>query len=153
VGCKGLHCPGCGQGGGGPAALLVVLGVVLVAAIARPVVHAAEVVLEVTLITVSSVAGLAVLGGAAYGAARLHHWQARNRQTIPRPYPYRAARASGAFSAAAPRDRGPAAAPGRTAVRSPRHHPHRRKDHPMITVVIVLAVAYGLFHVGHAHAH
>jgi len=63
--CPGLHCPGCGGGGGsGASALLVLLAVIIIAAIARPVVHAAEVVLEVTLITVSSVAGLAVLGGA-----------------------------------------------------------------------------------------
>jgi hypothetical protein len=88
--CSGLHCPGCGDGGGGIAVVLVVLAVII-AAIARPVAHAAgdvlrvaAEVLEVTAITAASIAGLAVLGAAAYGARRAWRWHARNRQAITR---------------------------------------------------------------------
>jgi hypothetical protein len=78
--CPGLHCPGCGHGGGGAA--LVVLATVILAAIARPVVHAAETVLEVALIVAGAILGLAALGGTAYAAVRLRRWHARTGQAI-----------------------------------------------------------------------
>jgi hypothetical protein len=92
--CKGLHCPGCGDGGGGAAAVVLVVLAVIIAAIARPVAHAAGDVLrvlttalEVTAIAVASVLGLAALAGMAYGAALVYRWHARNRQAIPRHTP------------------------------------------------------------------
>jgi hypothetical protein len=91
--CKGLHCPGCGDGGGGILAL-VVLVLVIAAAIARPVAHAADAVLrvlvealEITGIVLASVAGLGVLAGMVYGARGLYRWRARNRQAITRHTP------------------------------------------------------------------
>jgi uncharacterized membrane protein YebE (DUF533 family) len=76
------HCP---PERGGLGAILLVLAVVVIgAAIARPVARAAEVVLEVVLITAASLAGLAVISGVAYVAWRVRRWQAVNRQAIPR---------------------------------------------------------------------
>jgi hypothetical protein len=102
--CKGLHCPGCGHGGGGLAAL-VVLAVIIIAAIARPVAHAAGAVghavleaLEITGIVLVSTAGLAVLGGMAYGAHRACRWHA-NRVTAVSFHPPVAQRGSEALSA------------------------------------------------------
>jgi hypothetical protein len=40
--------------------------------------------LEITGIVLVSAAGLAVLGGMAYGAQRAYRWQATRRQAIPR---------------------------------------------------------------------
>jgi hypothetical protein len=74
------HCPK----GGGSGAVLVLLAVVVLAAIARPVVHAASVVLQVVLITAASVAGLAVIAGVTYGAVRVYRRQAMDRQAISR---------------------------------------------------------------------
>lgn len=78
------HCP---PGRSGGAAVLVVLAVVVIAAIARPVVHAAEVALEVAAIVLGCAAALAVAAGVAYTAWRVHRWQARNRQAIPNHAP------------------------------------------------------------------
>ncbi len=74
--CKGLHCPGCGDGGGLAA---IVLAVVIVAAlIARPVIAAADAVLrvvidvlEVTAIILASAAGLALIVTVAVAACRI----------------------------------------------------------------------------------
>ncbi len=67
--CKGLHCPGCGDSGGGLAAVVAV--VVLGALITQPVIAAAAAVLrvavdviEVAAIAAVSAAGLAVIAGA-----------------------------------------------------------------------------------------
>ena len=84
----GYHWTPCNRGGGGLAALVLVL-VIIAAVIARPVAHAADEVgrvvleaLEITGIVLVSAAGLAVLGGMAYGARRACRWQATRRQAI-----------------------------------------------------------------------
>ena len=69
------HCP---KGGGGAAALLV-LAVIVIAATGRAVVHAAEVVLEVVLITAASLLALTAAGVVAYAALRVHRRHARTR--------------------------------------------------------------------------
>jgi hypothetical protein len=60
--CHGLHCPGCGHGGGWLAALVVAI-LVIGAIIARPVAHAADdaiqvaaEVLKITAIVLASAA-------------------------------------------------------------------------------------------------
>jgi hypothetical protein len=90
----GYHWTPCDRGGGGGAAVLVLLAVIVIAAIARPVIHAADAVgrvlvdaLEVAAVVVVSAAGLAVLAGMAWGAARVYRRHAANRQAIPRHAP------------------------------------------------------------------
>lgn len=87
----GYHWTPCNRGGGGALAALVLVLVIIAAAIARPVARAADEVghvvleaLEITGIVLVSAAGLAVLGGMAYGARRACRWQATRRQAIPR---------------------------------------------------------------------
>ena len=72
--------------------MLVVLAAIVIAAVARPVIWAADAVLrvavdalEVAAIAVASIAGLAVLAGVALLAVRLYRWRSRtgNRQPIP----------------------------------------------------------------------
>lgn len=77
--CKGLHCGGCGKGGGAAAPVgLVVLLVVIAAAVkaVAPAVseafHVLAVVLEVVLITIASAAGLGVLAGLTWAGIRIH---------------------------------------------------------------------------------
>jgi hypothetical protein len=74
----GAHTHGHGGGAAG-AAVLVVLAVIVIAAIAGPVIHAAELIAEVMLIAAASIAGLAVLVGAAFLAGRLHRRHARTQ--------------------------------------------------------------------------
>jgi hypothetical protein len=78
------HCP---KGGGGLLAVVLVVAAVIIAASARAIEHAAEVVLEVAVITVASVLGLAALGVVAYVALRIHRSHARNRQAITQHAP------------------------------------------------------------------
>ncbi len=86
--CHGLHCPGCGHGGGGWLAALVVAILVIGAIIAQPVAHAADdaihvaaEVLKITAIVLASAAGAAVLGALAILGARVrHHLPARPRE-------------------------------------------------------------------------
>jgi hypothetical protein len=84
--CQGLHCRGCGHGGGGWFAALVVAIVIIGGILARPVAHAADDaihvaadVLKITAIVLASVAGVAVLGGLAIIGAWVHH------HLLPRP--------------------------------------------------------------------
>jgi hypothetical protein len=91
------------RGGGWLLALVVVI---VLAAIAAPAEAAAEAVLatvikvlEIAGIVLASVAGLAALGGMAYGARRLYAWHARNRLDVSRHTPIiqpRSQRLSGA---------------------------------------------------------
>ena len=68
-GCKGLHCPGCGNGGSGLA--VAVLGVTVAAVVLRkPVEHAADVLLHIVLIILAAIAGLGVTGAAVFVAVR-----------------------------------------------------------------------------------
>ena len=92
------HCPK----GGGHGFVLLVAAVLIIAAIARPVVHAAEDVLQVVLITVASVIGVAVLGAAAYAALRARS-RRQNRLTAVSFHPPVTRRASQAVSASRPR--------------------------------------------------
>jgi hypothetical protein len=87
--CHGLHCPGCGHGGGSWLAALVVATLVIIGAIiARPVAHAADdaihvaaEVLKITAIVLASAAGMAVLGALAILGTRIrHHLPARPRE-------------------------------------------------------------------------
>jgi hypothetical protein len=82
--CKGLHCPGCRHGGGsgaGVGALLFLALILIAAAFARPVKHAASsalhVVVEVAeiaaLVAVSAV-GLAVICGLVVAGIRIRRW-------------------------------------------------------------------------------
>lgn len=77
----------CPSGGHGPRvglviAIAVLVGVVAaVRAAARPLEHAADVVLEAAVIAAASVAGLAALAVVAYVARRAHGRQAIDRQT------------------------------------------------------------------------
>ncbi len=68
------HCPS-PRGSGG--AVLAVLGVAAAAAVARPVIHAAEIMAEILVIVLASCAAAAVLAGIAWAAVRVHHWRAR----------------------------------------------------------------------------
>jgi hypothetical protein len=82
------HCPPERRGTG--AVLLAVLAVIVIAiarAIARPVEHAAELGLEVAVIAVASVGGLAAIGGIAYAALRARDQHATDRQAIARHAP------------------------------------------------------------------
>jgi hypothetical protein len=97
VSCKGLHCPGCGDGGRSLAALAVVVIVVIVAANAGPVVSAAAELAEVVVFTV---AGLLAAGAVVVAVV----WRARRRRA-------RAARAVRPLAVAVVRE--PAALDGR----------------------------------------
>jgi type VI protein secretion system component VasK len=68
--CKGLHCPGCGDSGGGGVLALVAI-VIVGAVIARPVVHAADELLHLMLIIAATTAGLVLLSIGAWGAWRI----------------------------------------------------------------------------------
>lgn len=91
--CPGIHCPGCGNGGGRILALIVFL--FICAAIARPAEHAAtdvfRVVAEVLMITayvLISVAGVAVLTGVTMIGLRVRRWslaRSQARTSIPAP--------------------------------------------------------------------
>ena len=77
--CKGLHCGGCGKGGGGAVPIglivLVVIGAWVCSAVAPAVgeaFHVLAVVLEVVLITIASAAGLGVLAGLTWAGIRIH---------------------------------------------------------------------------------
>ncbi len=73
--CKPSCCPG--NTGGGLGALVAIAAVVFIAAIARPVIHAAETMLrvaaEIAVITLSVIASLAIISGAVIIATRLRH--------------------------------------------------------------------------------
>jgi hypothetical protein len=63
-------------------AVLAVLVLVAIAAIARPVLHAAEVILGVALIAGASLLGLGAIGGIAFLVLRVHRRQARKLQAM-----------------------------------------------------------------------
>ena len=58
--CKPSCCPG-DSGSGLGAAVAVLVGIVLVSAVAGPIIHAAEILLQIILITLAILAGLAIL--------------------------------------------------------------------------------------------
>lgn len=63
---EGFHYSPCHSGGGGAAKLVAaVIGLVVLSAIARPVMHAAGDLLQIAVITLASLAGVAVLSTVA----------------------------------------------------------------------------------------
>ena len=66
--CPGLHCPGCGDGGGGIIALVVAL--VVIGAAIHAIWHAVVEAAAIAAVTVLSAAALAAVGGVAYFAYR-----------------------------------------------------------------------------------
>ena len=65
------------------AALTVVAVAVVAAAIARPVLHAAETALQIALIAAAVAAGVAALAAVAFIVIRLHRRQARALTALP----------------------------------------------------------------------
>jgi hypothetical protein len=58
--CRPSCCPG-DNGSGLGAAIAVLVGILVISAVARPIIHAAEILLQVILITLAVLAGLAIL--------------------------------------------------------------------------------------------
>jgi hypothetical protein len=58
--CKPSCCPG-DSGSGLGAAVAVLVGIVVISAVAGPIIHAAEILLQIILITLAILAGLAIL--------------------------------------------------------------------------------------------
>lgn len=85
MGCEGLHCPGCGHGGGKLAALVVVL--VFIGGAAWRVRHGIETGLQIAMWTLVGAVSLAVIGGAVYVAMRVRARQLEVRapHTVPMP--------------------------------------------------------------------
>ena len=78
--CSGLHCPGCGDSGGGLLVALVVIGAVI-----HAIWHALVEAAEIAALTLLSAAGLAAVAGLVYTAVRIRARAvaSRERQTIP----------------------------------------------------------------------
>ena len=71
--CPGLHCKGCGDGGGIGIAIAVIVVALVIAAIAKPVEHAAVDVLhflEVAAIVTGCVVGAGLLGAGGWLVVR-----------------------------------------------------------------------------------
>ena len=58
--CKASCCPG-DSGSGLGAAIAVLVGIVVISAVAGPIIHAAEILLQIILITLAILAGLAIV--------------------------------------------------------------------------------------------
>lgn len=87
--CGGLHCPGCGNGGGG-GLIAGVIALVVVAAVIRAALGAVAAAfraivpaLEIAALTLVSLAGLAAVSGAVYGGYRVN--RALRRRAAARP--------------------------------------------------------------------
>jgi hypothetical protein len=85
MGCKGLHCDGCGHGGG-PAAAVVAL-VVIVALALRKAWPAIVSALEIAAWTVAAVSGAAIAVTAGVVAVRMARRRRARRAVIYRPGP------------------------------------------------------------------
>ena len=81
--CPGLHCPGCGDGGGGLIAVLVALAVLV--AVLHAIWHTLVEAAEIAALTVLSFAGLTAIAGLGYAALRIRARVAssRGKQLIP----------------------------------------------------------------------
>jgi hypothetical protein len=130
--CGGLHCEGCGKGGGLGILAVIVAVLLICAAIARPVEHAADVavhILEIVAYCLAGLAGASALAAAAWLAVR---WRRRSTTTaaLPAPAPVTALPApqQTATSAAEP----PAIAPVHQEL-----HIHLHGDVPAETVAAV----------------
>jgi hypothetical protein len=86
--CGGIHCPGCGNGGGGLVAgvIALVVVVVVVRAVLSAIAAAFDAmvpVLEVIGYTLASTLGLAAVSGVVYGGYRVN--RALRRRAVARP--------------------------------------------------------------------
>jgi hypothetical protein len=68
--CPGLHCPGCGDGGGG-ALIAVLIALAVTGAIIRAIWHTLVEVAEITAFTVLGAAALAAAAGLVYVALKV----------------------------------------------------------------------------------
>jgi nucleoside recognition membrane protein YjiH len=88
--CKGLHCPGCKRGGSGAGALLFFVLILVAAALARPIKHAANSALhmvievaEIAALVAGTFVGLAVICGLVVAGVRIRRWMlARPSYTV-----------------------------------------------------------------------
>lgn len=87
--CKGLHCGGCGKGGGGAVPIglivLVVIGYVVVEAVAPAVSEAFRVlavVLEVVLISVVTLAAVGAVGALSWVGLKVYRWHSGRRPSV-----------------------------------------------------------------------
>jgi hypothetical protein len=87
--CGGLHCPGCGDGGGG-GLLAGVFALVVVAVVVRAALSAVAAAfraivpaLEIAAYTLVSILGLAAVSGVVYGGYRVN--RALRRRAVARP--------------------------------------------------------------------
>lgn len=79
--CKGLHCPGCGDGGGGLVVVLIVLAVI--AAAGYHVRHGIETGLEIVMWSIVGGVALALAGGLVYAGLRIRaSVRARQSRTV-----------------------------------------------------------------------
>jgi hypothetical protein len=68
--CKGLHCPGCGDGGGAGLAVLAVVAVIL-GLVLHAIWHTLVEVVEIIALILLSGLGLAAAGGLVYAGLRI----------------------------------------------------------------------------------
>lgn len=77
--CGGLHCPGCGDGGGWLGLVLIVVLIAIAAKVGQAVArgaaeaaHVLAVVLEVVFITIASAAGIGTLAALTWAGIHIH---------------------------------------------------------------------------------
>jgi biotin transporter BioY len=79
--CPGLHCPGCDNGGG----LIALLVLAVTGAVIHAIWHAIVEVAEIVALTVLSITGLAAVAGIGYVVLRIRARMTRSRaQTGPK---------------------------------------------------------------------
>jgi hypothetical protein len=82
--CEGLHCPGCGDHGGGELVALVVI-VAIIGAVVHAIWHTIIEAAEIVALVLVSAAGLGLAAGGIYLAVRIRARQleARARRPVP----------------------------------------------------------------------
>jgi glutamate-1-semialdehyde aminotransferase len=73
MGCKGIHCPGCGDGGGGGIAAVVIVLVLAVVASAKAIGHALAEVGHVLVLVAIAGASVTVAAGAVILGLVIRH--------------------------------------------------------------------------------
>jgi hypothetical protein len=81
-GCSGLHCPGCGDGGGGALVAAVVI-LAIIAAVIHAIWHTLVEIAEIAAWTVLGIAGVAAAAGIGYAALRVRA-SVTSRRAAPR---------------------------------------------------------------------
>lgn len=72
MGCKGLHCEGCGGGHGGGGGLIALVTVLAITgAVLHAIWHTIVEVADIAALVVVSATGAAALGGGAYAVSRI----------------------------------------------------------------------------------